>query len=156
MAVGSTHPGSETLSTALEAVLLAERAPCALERIELLSKLPDTSLPSSVLAPDAAARALQNLLVNAREALAGRGGRIEVQLCTEGELWCLTVDDNGPGIAPDLSERLFTQGASNKGHGRGSGLASIAAQLQALGGSAVAGRSKLGGARFALRWPVMA
>ena len=156
MAVGSTHPGSETLSTALEAVLLAERAPCALERIELLSKLPDTTLPPSVLAPDAAARVLQNLLVNAREALAGRGGRIEVQLCTEGELWCLTVDDNGPGIAPDLSERLFTQGASNKGHGRGSGLASIAAQLQALGGSAVAGRSKLGGARFALRWPVMA
>jgi len=155
MAVGSTHPSSETLSTALEAVLLAERAPCAMERIELLSKLPDSIPASSVLAPDAAARALQNLLVNAREALAGRGGRIEVQLCTEGELWCLTVDDNGPGIAPDLSERLFTQGASNKGHGRGSGLASIAAQLQALGGSAVAGRSKLGGARFALRWPIL-
>jgi hypothetical protein len=34
-------------------------------------------------------------------------------------------------------------------------LASIAAQLQALGGSAVAGRSKLGGARFALRWPIL-
>ena len=157
LAVRRASLHARELGHALEAVLLAERAPCAMARIDLVPDLPATQpAATSALSPDHAARALQNLLVNAREALAGRdGGRIEVSLRCEGELWCLTVEDDGPGIAPELAGRLFKQGASSKGTGRGSGLASIASTLRALGGSIVAGRSRLGGARFALRWPLV-
>lgn len=157
LAVRRASLHARELVHALEAVLLAERAPCAMARIELAGDLPaHQPAATSALSPDHAARALQNLLVNAREALAGRdGGRIEVSLRCEGELWCLTVEDDGPGIAPELAGRLFEQGASSKGAGRGSGLASMSATLRALGGSIVAGRSRLGGARFALRWPLL-
>jgi signal transduction histidine kinase len=147
--------GSAGLHATLDNVARAERAPCALAGVDLALHLPpkDECIPSA-LAPDAAARALQNLLVNAREALSGRGGgRIVASLEREGDLWRLQVEDDGPGIDPDLAARLFSDGASSKGAGRGSGLASIAASLRALGGSATAGRSRLGGARFALRWP---
>jgi signal transduction histidine kinase len=150
----SRADGMAGLHATLDAVARAERAPCALARIEFAMHLPaPEECRDSALAPDAAARALQNLLVNAREALAGRGGRIVASLAREGDLWRLLVEDDGPGIDPSLAARLFSDGASSKGDGRGSGLASIAAALRELGGSAVAGRSALGGARFALRWP---
>ncbi|MFN9786008.1 MAG: sensor histidine kinase [Planctomycetia bacterium] len=151
----SRADGAADLHATLDSVARAERAPCAVAGVQFAMHLPPPEeCRSSALEPDAAARALQNLVVNAREALAGRGGRIVASLAREGELWRLVVEDDGPGIDPALATRLFADGASSKGDGRGSGLASIAAALRGLGGSAVAGRSALGGARFALRWPV--
>lgn len=46
----------------------------------------------------------------------------------------IEVEDSGPGVSEQLSERLFTQGATTKGEGHGYGLAGVNARIQALGG----------------------
>jgi signal transduction histidine kinase len=53
-------------------------------------------------------RLLQNLVTNAVEALAGRDdGRVRLKAWTEGEYFCLSVADNGPGIPNEIRDRVF-------------------------------------------------
>jgi CheY-like chemotaxis protein/anti-sigma regulatory factor (Ser/Thr protein kinase) len=65
-----------------------------------------------------------NLAVNAAEAIAdtGRGGRIEVRTRTEDEAVVLEVADDGPGIPPELRDRVFEPYFTTKTPERGTGL----------------------------------
>ena len=63
-----------------------------------------------------------NLLNNARDAMAGLG-RVKVVLAREGDGPALYVADWGPGIPPDMRERLFEPYATSKRRGTGLGLA---------------------------------
>ena len=73
--------------------------------------------------------ALENIVKNAIDALAGRGGRISVIALRQaakarhapGGVRILIVD-NGPGIAPNIRERIFEPGVSSKSGGWGVGL----------------------------------
>ena len=97
-------------------------------------------------------RALVNLVRNACEAAASR-----VVIRGEGVVGGavrLAVEDDGPGIPPDVLPKLFTPFFSTKESGTGLGLA-LVAKIAVLHGSEVSvGRSaSLGGARFVLSIP---
>jgi signal transduction histidine kinase len=75
--------------------------------------------------------ALENILKNAVDALAGRGGRISVmarlgraprQLRGAREVVHIIIADNGPGIAPTVRDSIFEPGVSTKSGGWGVGL----------------------------------
>jgi two-component system sensor kinase FixL len=66
---------------------------------------------------------LLNLLRNADEAVAGvPGGAIEISARSVPGQVQITVTDNGPGIAPEMRDRLFSTVASRKEAGMGIGL----------------------------------
>jgi len=66
--------------------------------------------------------ALENLVKNALDALAGRGGRIRVLAMRGQEGVRFVVVDDGPGIDPSVRDQLFEAGASTKEGGWGVGL----------------------------------
>src|ERR1035437_2979982 len=68
--------------------------------------------------------AVESLVKNAIDALAGRGGSIVVGVePMPGGGACVRVADDGPGVARDLSREIFSAGFSTKESGWGIGLA---------------------------------
>ncbi len=67
--------------------------------------------------------AIESLVKNSLDALAGRGGRIRLTIERFPELVRLVVSDDGPGVARDLRRRVFEPGFSTKKSGWGLGLA---------------------------------
>ncbi|CAN5771139.1 hypothetical protein BH23GEM10_BH23GEM10_06140 [soil metagenome] len=66
--------------------------------------------------------AFENIVKNAVDALAGRGGSISIiARCTDDEVHVVIADD-GPGIAPSVLGRIFEPGVSTKVGGWGVGL----------------------------------
>jgi len=66
---------------------------------------------------------LQNLVNNAVEAMASaEGGSIEVILLTDGHQAQVDVVDDGPGLPPELHEKVFEMSYSTKTQGMGLGL----------------------------------
>ena len=66
--------------------------------------------------------ALEALMKNAVDALAGRGGRIYISSARVPEGVRIRVADDGPGIPRELRTRVFEAGFSTKDHGWGVGL----------------------------------
>lgn len=66
--------------------------------------------------------ALEALMKNAVDALAGRGGRIYIAASRVPEGVRIRVADDGPGIPRELRTRVFHAGFSTKDHGWGVGL----------------------------------
>jgi signal transduction histidine kinase len=66
--------------------------------------------------------ALEALMKNAVDALAGRGGRIYITASRVPEGVRIRVADDGPGISRELRTRVFDAGFSTKDHGWGVGL----------------------------------
>jgi len=94
-----------------------------------------------------------NLFKNAREAVA-TGGRIRVTMApTSGGRLVIVVEDDGPGIPPELRERVFEPYFTTKARGSGLGLAIVKHNVELYGGTARV-ESGLGkGARFVLEFP---
>ncbi|MBY0523584.1 MAG: hypothetical protein K2R98_09295 [Gemmataceae bacterium] len=96
---------------------------------------------------------LLNLLLNALDVLPG-GGAIDVTLGTSAaDGACITVDDTGPGIAPEMAGRLFTPFASTKPAGTGLGLCISKRIIEEHGGHLVADCRLEGGTRFTITLP---
>jgi signal transduction histidine kinase len=80
--------------------------------------------------------AVESLIKNAVDALAGRGGTVQVEAAPAPESGvCVRVADNGPGVPSDLRRRIFSPGFTTKDGGWGIGL-SLARRIveQAHGG----------------------
>lgn len=68
--------------------------------------------------------ALENVVKNALDALAGRGGKITIYAREVGGRWVsLRIRDTGPGVDPGVRDRIFEPGVSSKPGGWGVGLA---------------------------------
>lgn len=92
-------------------------------------------------------RLLTNLFSNAIDALrAETSGRIVVhgQLTEQG--FCVEVEDDGPGFAPEVLAKLFQPGVTTKSTGTGLGLLLCRSIARVHGGDLFVGRSGLGGA----------
>jgi C4-dicarboxylate-specific signal transduction histidine kinase len=95
-----------------------------------------------------------NLVLNAVDALAGaKGAEIEISAAPDGDGCLLAITDNGPGIAPEMLDRLFEPFATTKppGKGTGLGLAVSHTLVEAMGGRMTATNHGGGGARFEVR-----
>lgn len=100
---------------------------------------------------------LVNLIKNALDATEGQPERHVLITAEIGEALELYVEDNGPGIAPEIRERLFSPFTSSKARGLGIGLSICRNIMEGHGGALdlvdERGR-RLGGARFRLRLPL--
>ncbi|CUX12981.1 two-component sensor histidine kinase [Rhizobium oryzihabitans] len=86
--------------------------------------VPDVPLPVRV-DPVEIEQVMFNLLRNALDSLGSSEvrGAITATLSQQGDFAVLEVTDNGPGVAPELRDRLFTPFATTKKNGMGLGLA---------------------------------
>lgn len=98
---------------------------------------------------------LLNLLLNAIEAMPD-GGEFRIHHeGTDARHLLVSVEDTGPGIAPELASRIFNPFFSTKAQGTGLGLAIVQRILDSHGGTIEAvTRPDHSGARFLLRLPL--
>ncbi|HEX8136505.1 MAG TPA: ATP-binding protein [Pyrinomonadaceae bacterium] len=99
--------------------------------------------------------ALANLLLNALQATP-QGGRIRIEARTDGGDLIFTVTDSGPGIAPELRDRIWEPFFTTKQRGTGLGLAIVRKRMEDIGGTTrlLANDDESAGARFELRLPM--
>lgn len=95
-------------------------------------------------------RAVLNLILNTAEA-GGANSRIELSLHDHVDGLSIVVEDDGPGVPPELRERILEPFFTTKSDGSGVGLTSVMGCAEAHGGSVTIGDSALGGARFQLK-----
>src|SRR5258705_6892595 len=95
-----------------------------IDEISISGRL-DPELPTVVGDANRLEQVIVNLLSNALDALRGvkppRYLNVDSFIDDTGSRVCVTVTDNGPGVAPEIAQRLFRPFASTKGI-RGTGL----------------------------------
>ena len=98
---------------------------------------------------------LVNLVSNAIDAVPEGRGIVEVALHEEDGDAVVSVADNGPGIPPELAERIFDPFVSTKeaGEGTGLGLAICRRIASSMGARLTVADQPEGGAVFTLRIP---
>jgi signal transduction histidine kinase len=100
-------------------------------------------------------RALLNLLLNACEAVAAESGKIEIDLRRKGESLEIRIEDNGPGIAEPVRDRLFEPFVSHgKENGTGMGLTVVQKILQDHGGDIAVEQTSSKGTTFRVSIPL--
>jgi len=101
---------------------------------------------------------LSNLLENSLR-YTHAPGRVELRCQSNGSHWTVRIDDSAPGVAQEMSDRLFDRffrvesSRSKKMGGAGLGLSLCRAIAQAHDSQIVAGASSLGGLRVDLIIP---
>lgn len=119
--------------------------------ITLTVDLP-ADLPRVSVDPVQIGQILFNLLINAVQTLDGRGGTIQVSASAAADRVRLHVDDDGPGVAPDLRSKIFEPLFTTKARGIGLGLA-VSRSLAEANGGALDLDDSAQGARFTLSLP---
>jgi signal transduction histidine kinase len=97
------------------------------------------------------ARALDNLLDNAIRHAAARV-QVDARVDAAGRSAVVRVVDDGPGVAPEMAERLFEPFATGRTDGHGLGLALAQEVAIAHGGQVEHGRTADGATEFKLEW----
>ncbi len=113
-------------------------------------------LPLVTLNHERLVQVLLNLLLNAGDVVPKEGGHVVVRASRTPEKHVrIEVEDDGPGIAPDIEPRLFEPFATTKdvGKGTGLGLAVCRGLVESAGGTITAEKGALGGARFVIDLP---
>jgi signal transduction histidine kinase len=100
-------------------------------------------------------QAILNLILNAAEAMEP-GGKIFVTYnkppeASEAKQFHIVVCDTGPGIAPEILDRIFNPFFTTKESGTGLGLAIVHRVIEAHEGTITASNDPAGGARFEIR-----
>jgi signal transduction histidine kinase len=115
-----------------------------------------SDVPPIVCYPGLMNQVFLNLLVNAVHAIEGKG-RIVVRTSrpVPSEIR-IDIGDTGPGIAPEHMARIFDEGFTTKGRGRGTGLGlPISRQIVARHGGRIEVASRLGeGSTFSIFLPI--
>jgi signal transduction histidine kinase len=100
-------------------------------------------------------RALLNLLLNACEAVPAESGKIQIGLQRKSENLEIRIEDNGPGIADAVRDRLFEPFVSHgKENGTGMGLTVVQKILQDHGGEVAVERTSASGTTFLVNIPL--
>jgi signal transduction histidine kinase len=100
-------------------------------------------------------RAFLNLLLNACEVVPAGSGKIDIELRRKGESLEIRIEDNGPGIADAVRERLFEPFVSHgKENGTGMGLTVVQKILQDHGGDVAVEQTSASGTTFRINIPL--
>ena len=111
-------------------------------RTELADALPEISAD-----PDLLHRALQNLVLNAIDAMP-QGGELTIRTATLGDRIEISVSDAGSGLTKEECGRLFTPYYTTKQHGTGLGLAIVQSVVSDHGGKISVESTKEKGTTF--------
>jgi two-component system, LuxR family, sensor kinase FixL len=99
-------------------------------------------------------QAFANLVLNAIEAAPASGGRVVVSLSARDHFAMLVVEDNGPGVDPEIADRMFEPFETTKPRGMGLGLP-FAKEIAARHGGRLRWLPVVpSGARFELELPL--
>ena len=93
---------------------------CQSQGVQLVRKYA-RDLPPVELDPRQFVQAVQNLVLNAMQAL-GRGGTVTVTTESAGDAAILSVADNGPGIPKEIQDKIFEVFFTTREGGTGLGL----------------------------------
>jgi signal transduction histidine kinase len=120
---GKPRLTSESLNTIVEDLVGFVRNDLATRSVVLETEL-DPGDPPGLIDPNQIRQCLINLVRNAADAVAGKGGgRVVLRTRGDGRRVEVTVEDDGIGIARDVVPRLFDPFFSTKKGGSGLGLA---------------------------------
>jgi signal transduction histidine kinase len=110
--------------------------------------------------PDRLVQVLVNLLQNAYDAVRDREGAppdarglVTIRAEKKGDDVLLCVEDDGPGIAEEVRQRLFEPFATSKAHGTGLGLYTSYMLVRAMEGDLWLDPRPGGGTRATVRLP---
>jgi signal transduction histidine kinase len=100
-----------------------------------------------------------SILVENALKYAGPDGSVRVTAQSDGGVWSLMVDDDGPGVPAEARERIFERfvrldQARASGGGSGLGLSIAKRLVELMGGTIHAADGPLGGARFVVQLPL--
>jgi len=115
----------------------------------------DAGLPQAFADSAHLGQALQALVVNGMEAMPG-GGRVTIRLSPSPRFHGgtrIAVEDTGPGVPPEMRERIFTLFTTTKRTGTGVGLAVVRKIVERHGGTIAIEPAVSGGARFVIDLP---
>ncbi len=98
--------------------------------------------------------ALLNLLLNAAQAMEGRG-KVEVSSELSDDTWTIHVDDNGPPVPDEVLNRVFEPFFTTRTRGTGLGLAIVQQTVERHGGRVSIGRRPDKGTRVTLTVPTL-
>ncbi|HRQ42078.1 MAG TPA: ATP-binding protein [Chloroflexota bacterium] len=115
------HPQPVDLLAALAYVIVLAEKQLQRSGIHLVQRLPDT-LPAVMAVESQLKQVFLNLILNAVEAMTD-GGTLTITACYERGQVDLGFADTGPGLAPEVQERLFEPFFTTKVDGSGLGLA---------------------------------
>ena len=140
------------LAPLVESVLVQFAGPIQDKGLSVETQLSEVTLFGD---PVRLRQVVTNLLTNAAKFVPA-GGRVRVNLTSEGTWAHLEVADNGPGIAPEdlphIFERFF-RGRDARAGGSGIGLAVVASLVEAHGGKVAAASEPGHGTTFNIRLP---
>jgi signal transduction histidine kinase len=148
-------PGDEPVDVSEIAIACADRFEAVAARRGIrLEVHRDGDIVPWVSAPPEWVDRLAGVLVDNACRYASHDGTVRITIETPSNRVCLTVEDDGPGIALDARPHLFDRfhRATTEGSGAGLGLAIGDAIVHATGGEWQVGTSQLGGARMQVRW----
>ncbi len=146
----SDEPSPGNVETAVYDTVALVSPQRTLQDIDLaVDVFPD--LPEVTLSREQLVQVILNLVMNAADAV-GSGGKVVIRAKPSDLGVRLEVEDNGPGVASEVRDRLFEPFVTTKetGKGTGLGLAVCRGLVDASGGSIALEETEGGGARFVL------
>lgn len=148
---GAREPREMPLAQVIDGALLLLRD--RIERHGATVSRPDPQMAQTLVQAEHVRleQVLVNLLQNALDA-SPAGGRIAIELASEGDYCLLAVTDEGHGISDEVRANLFQPFATTKEEGLGLGLVISQDIMRSLGGDLRAELSKAG-ARFTMVIP---
>jgi signal transduction histidine kinase len=133
---------------------LAARLPKLGRGVDLVVDIPD-GLPPVQANEVLLIWALENVVKNALDALAGRGGRISVYAReVGGGQVSLRIRDTGSGVDPEIRDKIFEPGITTKSGGWGVGLALSRRIVEGVHKGRIELLESSGGTTFQIRLPV--
>ena len=155
---GRPHVSTVDLAGVLDDAVALVRADAAVHQVRIELQVPG-DLPAIHGDAVQLEQVIINLVHNAIEAIAAAGqsdGCIRIAVARLAAGIEIGVLDNGPGIAPDLAERLFEPLTTSKDEGLGLGLPICASIIESHGGRIWVHSRALGATEFRLSLPVQA
>lgn len=104
--------------------------------------------------PDRLKELFLNLFNNSKEALADNPGKFEIIARRQGNQILITVTDDGPGIPPELRDKVFAPYYTSKEAGTGLGLPTVQRIVSDLGGEVRLDSTYSDGAQFVILIPI--
>ena len=89
---------------------------------------------SALISEEALGEILSNLVVNAIESQPN-GGRVLIAVARHADRLEIRIEDNGPGIGPELRSKIFQPFYTTKASGTGLGLSIVARRVTEIGGT---------------------